>query len=124
MRQLSIIRVSSTRLNINIAIVMDLFTVENLQERNYKLLGVVTGCTIQTKNLFSDFGQGLKNMVGGELKAYTRMMDKARTDAVQRMVGQAKDMGADAIIGMRFSTSAIMTQAAEVLVYGTAIKYM
>jgi uncharacterized protein YbjQ (UPF0145 family) len=103
---------------------MDLFTVENLQERNYKLLGVVTGCTIQTKNLFSDFGQGLKNMVGGELKAYTRMMDKARTDAVQRMVGQAKDMGADAIIGMRFSTSAIMTQAAEVLVYGTAIKYM
>ena len=100
---------------------MELYTVENIQG-NYTLLGTVSGSTIQSKNMFSDFGQGLKGIVGGELKAYTDMMEKARNKATQRMVDEAVSLGADAIIGVRYTTSAIMAQAAEVLVYGTAIK--
>ena len=102
---------------------MKLVTVETLQGVNYEELGVVTGSTIQSKNMFADFGQGLKSIVGGELKSYTGMMDKARAQATQRMVDQAVKMDADAIIGVRFTTNSIMAQAAEVLVFGTAIKY-
>ncbi|MBR1765419.1 MAG: YbjQ family protein [Bacteroidales bacterium] len=102
---------------------MKLVSVETLQGCNYEELGVVTGSTIQSKNMFSDLGQGLKSIVGGELKSYTGMMERAREQATQRMVDQAVKMDADAIIGLRYTTSAIMAQAAEVLVYGTAIKY-
>lgn len=102
---------------------MKIVTVETLQGVNYEELGVVTGSTIQSKNMFADFGQGLKSIVGGELKSYTGMMDKARDMATQRMVDQAKKMDADAIIGVRYTTNSIMAQAAEVLVFGTAIRY-
>ena len=102
---------------------MKLATVENLQGVNYEPLGIVTGSTIQSKNMFADFGQGLKSIVGGELKSYTDMMDKAREKAVKRMIEEAQSMGADAVIGVRFTTNSIMAQAAEVLVFGTAIKY-
>lgn len=101
---------------------MKLYSVENLNNVNYEVLGIVSGSTIQSKNVFSDLGQSIKNIVGGELKAYTRMMEKARENATERMVEQAKVMGADAIIGVRYTTSAIMAQAAEVLVYGTAVR--
>lgn len=103
---------------------MKLFTVETLQRANYEELGVVTGSTIQSKNFVSDFGQGLKSIVGGELKSYTAMMEKARAMATDRMQAQAAAMGADAIIGIRYTTSSIMAQAAEVLVYGTAIRFL
>ena len=102
---------------------MKIVTVESLQGYNYEELGVVTGSTIQRKNMFTDFGQGLKGIVGGELRGYTNMMEKAREQATQRMLDQAVRMGADAVIGVRYTTSAIMQQAAEVLVYGTAIRY-
>ncbi len=102
---------------------MELYTIENLQGKEYKVLGIVSGSTIQSKNMFSDLGQGLKGIVGGELKAYTDMMEKAREKATQRMVKQAEAMGANAVIGIRYATSAIMTQAAAVLVYGTAVKF-
>ena len=102
---------------------MELYTTENISNREYQPLGIVSGSTIQSKNMFSDLGQGLKGLVGGELKAYTGMMEKARNQSTERMVEQAKRLGADAIIGIRYSTSAIMAQAAEVLVYGTAVKY-
>lgn len=102
---------------------MELYTIENLQGKEYKSLGVVSGSTIQSKNMFSDLGQGLKGVVGGELKAYTRMMEKAREVATSRMVEQAQALNADAIVGVRYTTSSVMAQAAEVLVYGTAIKY-
>lgn len=102
---------------------MKLVTVETLQGMNYEEMGVVTGSTIQSKNMFADLGQGLKGIVGGELKSYTGMMEKARNQATQRMVEQAEKLGADAVIGIRYTTSAIMAQAAEVLVYGTAVKY-
>ncbi len=103
--------------------IMKIVTVETLQGQRYEELGVVTGSTIQSKNMFSDFGQGLKSIVGGELKSYTGMMEKARNQATQRMVDQAVRLGADAIIGVRYTTSAIMAQAAEVLAFGTAIRY-
>ncbi len=102
---------------------MKIITVETLQGYNYEELGVVSGSTIQSKNFVSDFGQGLKSIVGGELKSYTTMMEKARNQATQRMVDEAVKMGADAIIGVRYTTSSIMAQAAEVLVYGTAVRY-
>jgi uncharacterized protein YbjQ (UPF0145 family) len=103
---------------------MKIITVESLQGVNYETLGIVSGSTIQSKNMFSDFGQALKNIVGGELKAYTQMMEKAREQATSRMIAQAEAMGAEAIIGVRYATSAIMAQAAEVLVYGTAIRFV
>ncbi|MBR1784361.1 MAG: YbjQ family protein [Bacteroidales bacterium] len=102
---------------------MKIVTVDTLQGEKYEEIGVVTGSTIQSKNFISDFGQGLKNIVGGELKSYTAMMEKARKQATQRMIDEAVRLGADAIIGVRYTTSAIIAQAAEVLVYGTAIKY-
>lgn len=102
---------------------MKLYSVETLIGGHYEELGIVTGSTIQSKNFVSDFGQGLKSIVGGELKSYTDMMEKARNKATNRMVEQAIQMEADAIIGVRYTTSAIMAQAAEVLVYGTAIRY-
>lgn len=102
---------------------MKIVTVETLQGVQYEELGVVTGSTIQSKNMFSDLGQGLKSIVGGELKSYTGMMERAREQATQRMVDQAVRLGADAIIGVRYTTSAIMAQAAEVLAFGTAIRY-
>ena len=102
---------------------MKLVTVETLQGVKYEELGVVSGSTIQSKNVFTDFGQSLKSVVGGELHSYTTMMEKARAQATQRMVDQAVKMGADAIIGVRYTTNSIMAQAAEVLVFGTAVKY-
>lgn len=102
---------------------MTLYTIETLPGVNYEPLAAVNGSTIQSKNVFSDFGQSLKNIVGGELRSYTSMMEKARKIATDRMIAQAEAMGADAIIGVRYTTSAIMAQAAEVLVYGTAIRF-
>lgn len=102
---------------------MKIVTVDTLLGVNYEELGVVSGSTIQSKNFISDFGQGLKSIVGGELHSYTDMMEKAREKATRRMVDQAVSMGADAIIGVRYTTNSIMAQAAEVLVFGTAIKY-
>ena len=102
---------------------MRIVTVEALQGVNYEELGVVSGSIIRAKNMFSDLGQGLKSMVGGELKSYTEMMEKARNQATQRMVDQAVKMEADAIIGVRYTTNSIMAQAAEVLVFGTAVRY-
>ena len=102
---------------------MKIVTVESLQGERYEEMGIVSGSTIQSKNFVSDFGQGLKSIVGGELKSYTGMMEKAREKATRRMVDQAVQMGADAIIGVRYTTNSIMAQAAEVLVFGTAVKF-
>lgn len=102
---------------------MKLYSIENIGLQ-YEVLGLVSGSTIQSKNFISDFGQSLKSIIGGELKSYTDMMNKARQEATERMVKQANDLGADAIIGVRFATSAIMNQAAEILVYGTAVRFV
>lgn len=102
---------------------MKIVTVETLQGVSFEELGIVSGSTIQSKNMFSDLGQGLKSIVGGELKSYTGMMEKAREKAMQRMIDAAVKMEADAIVGVRFTTNSIMAQAAEVMVFGTAVKY-
>ena len=84
---------------------------------------MVKGSTIQTVNAFRDIGAGLKTLVGGELKKYNEMMDKARQIATERMIEEAQRLGADAIVSARYSTSAIMQSAAEVMAYGTAVKF-
>ncbi len=101
---------------------MLLTTTENIAGKEYEILGLVKGATIQSKNIGKDFGAGLKSLIGGELTGYTDMMEEAREIATQRMIEDAQRMGANAIVGMRFSTSGIMQGAAEVMAYGTAVK--
>ncbi|MBQ3111353.1 MAG: YbjQ family protein [Firmicutes bacterium] len=102
---------------------MNIYTVDVLPGAEYLPLGLVQGSCIQTKHLGADIGQSFKSLVGGELKSYSEMLDKARDTAMQRMVAQAAAMGADAIVGVRISTSAVMQGAAEMLCYGTAIRF-
>lgn len=87
-----------------------------------EVLGVVRGNTIQAKNIGKDIRASFKQIVGGEIKEYTEMMSEAREIALKRMEEKAEEMGADAIINVRFMTSSIMAAAAEILVYGTAVK--
>jgi len=87
-----------------------------------EVIGVVRGNTIQAKNIGKDIRAGFKQIVGGEIKEYTEMMSEAREIAFKRMMDKGEEMGADAIINVRFMTSSIMAAAAEILVYGTAVK--
>jgi len=84
--------------------------------------GLVTGSTVQSKNAIKDFGAGLKNIVGGELKSYTELLSEARKIAMQRMEAQALGLGANAVVNIRLATSSITEGAAEVYAYGTAVK--
>ena len=83
--------------------------------------GLVQGSTVRAKNVFKDFGAGLKNMVGGELKAYTELLQESRNEALQRMMLDAQARGANAIVNVRFATSAVSGGAAELFAYGTAV---
>lgn len=87
-----------------------------------EVLGVVKGNTVRSRNVGRDIGAGLRNFVGGEVKTYTDMTTNARDEAYNRMVNQAIDLGADAVIEMRFETALITQGAAEMLAYGTAVK--
>lgn len=91
-------------------------------KENYKVLGLVKGSTIRAKHLGKDILAGLKLMVGGELREYTEMLQEARQQATDRMIEEAKKLNADAIICTKFTTSQVMQGAAEILVYGTAVK--
>ena len=102
---------------------MLILTINSVPGRDIEALGIVKGSTIQSKHIGKDKGSGFKTIIGGELKAYTQMMDEARQIATDRMIGEAEALGADAIIGVRFSTSAIMQGAAEMLAFGTAVRY-
>ncbi|MDD5255919.1 MAG: YbjQ family protein [Candidatus Omnitrophica bacterium] len=84
--------------------------------------GLVCGSTVRAKNAFKDMGAGFKNIVGGEMKSYTALMEESREEAIGRMMRQAEELGANAIINVRFSTSNIAHGAAELYVYGTAVK--
>ena len=103
---------------------MLLTTTENIPSRSYEILGIVKGNMIQTRNIGRDIGQGLKSMVGGELSTYTEMMNESRAVATKRMVEEAEKLGADAVVMMRYSTSTVMQGAAEIIAYGTAVKYV
>lgn len=87
-----------------------------------EVVGVVTGNTVRSKNIGKDIGAGFKSMVGGELKSYTAMLTEAREEALTRMADAAQAQGADAVVMVRFTTSAITEGAAELLAYGTAVK--
>ena len=87
-----------------------------------EVLGVIKGSTVRARNIGRDIGAGLKNLVGGEIKTYTEMTANARDEAFNRMVNQAIEKKADAIIGVRFMTSMVMQGASEMLAYGTAVK--
>ena len=102
---------------------MILTTTETIGGRELEMLGLVKGSTIQSKNIGKDITQALKTLVGGELTAYNEMMNDARALATKRMVAEAEALGADAVVNIRYSSSAVMQGAAEVIAYGTAVKF-
>ena len=92
--------------------------------KQFEMLGLVSGSTIQSKHIGKDIGASFKTLVGGELKGYTDMMNEARSIATQRMVEVATRLGADAVVNVRYASSAVMQGAAEIVVYGTAVKFI
>ena len=85
-------------------------------------LGIVKGQVVQSKNIGRDFMAGMKTIVGGEIAGYTEMIKEARQIATKRMVDDAESLGADAIVGVRYGSSQVMSSAAEIIAYGTAVK--
>lgn len=102
---------------------MLLATTAEIYGKQLKTIGLVSGSTVQTVNALRDIGAGLKTLVGGELKKYNEMMSSARALATERMVEEAQKMGADAVVSVRYSSASIMQGAAEVMVYGTAVRF-
>ena len=102
---------------------MILVNTDYISGKEFEMLGIVKGSTIQTKNIGKDITQGFKTLVGGELKAYNEMMNDARALATKRMVEEAEAMGADAIVNVRYASASVMAGAAEVMSYGTAVKF-
>jgi uncharacterized protein YbjQ (UPF0145 family) len=87
-----------------------------------QVLGVVTGSTVRAKHIGRDFMAGLKNLVGGELRGYTELLEESRNEALSRMLQQARGLGADAVVNVRFSTSSVAQGASELFAYGTAVR--
>ena len=102
---------------------MILVNTDYIAGKELEMLGMVKGSTIQSKNIGRDITQSFKTLVGGELKAYTDMMNEARALATRRMVEEAEQVGADAIVNVRYSSAAVMQGAAEIMAYGTAVKF-
>ena len=103
---------------------MILVNTDFITGKELETLTLVKGSTIQSKHLGKDISQSFKTLVGGELTAYNEMMNEARAIATKRMVAEAEALGADAIINIRYASSAVMQGAAEVIVYGTAVKIL
>ncbi len=102
---------------------MKLSSLEGLPEAKIiEHYGLVSGSTVRAKHAGRDLFAGIKNFFGGELKGYTQLLEEARKEAVQRMADQAKSMGANAVLNVRFSTSNVAPGAAEIYVYGTAVR--
>ena len=102
---------------------MILSNTENVPGRQIReFYGVASGSTVRAKHIGRDIMAGFKNIVGGELKGYTELLVEARQEAIERMVAQAKSMGANAVINVRFTTSSVAQGAAELFAYGTAVK--
>ncbi len=102
---------------------MILVNTDYITGKELEMLGLVKGSTIQTKNVGRDITESFKTLVGGELHAYNDMMNSARAIATKRMVEEAEGMGADAVVNVRYASSSVMAGAAEVIVYGTAVKF-
>lgn len=102
---------------------MILVNTDYISGKELEILGLVQGSTIQSKNIGRDITQSFKTLVGGELKAYTDMMNEARALATKRMVREAEALGADGVVNIRYASSTVMQGAAEVIAYGTAVKF-
>ncbi len=103
---------------------MILVNTDYISGKELETLSLVKGSTIQSKNIGKDITQSFKTLVGGELKAYNEMMNEARALATKRMVAEAEELGADAVVNIRYASSAVMQGAAEVIVYGTAVRFL
>ncbi|MGN1481121.1 YbjQ family protein [Porcipelethomonas sp.] len=103
---------------------MILVNTDYITGKEFEMIALVKGSTIQSKNIGRDITQSFKTIVGGELKAYTEMMNEARELATNRMIKEAEGLNADAIINIRYTTSSITQGAAEVMAYGTAVKFL
>ena len=103
---------------------MILVNTDYITGKELEMLGLVKGSTIQSKHVGNDIMQGFKTLVGGELKAYTEMMNDARALATKRMVAEAEALGADAVVNIRYASSAVIQGAAEVIAYGTAVRFI
>ena len=101
---------------------MTLVTTESIGGKEFEPIGIVKGTTIQSVHIGKDIGSAFKTLVGGELQSYNEMLNKARALATERMVREAESLGADAVVAVRYSSSSVMQGAAEVMVYGTAIR--
>ena len=101
-----------------------LYNTENIPGKKYELIGIVKGTMIQSKHLGRDIGNALKSIVGGELRGYSEMLNEARAIATKRMMQEAAGLNADAVVNLRYTTSTVMQGAAEILVYGTAVKFV
>ncbi len=109
--------------NIGVKVKMIIVNTDYISGKETEMLGLVKGSTIQSKNIGRDITQSFKTLVGGELKAYTDMMNDAREIATNRMIEEAQRLGADAVLNVRYASSAVMAGAAEVMAYGTAVKF-
>ena len=98
-------------------------TTERIPGHEYEVLGEVFGVTTQSRNVVSDIGAGLKNIVGGEVRGYTKMLQASREKAIERMQAEAKAKGADAVVMMRFDSGSIASDMQSVVAYGTAVKF-
>ena len=102
---------------------MQLVNIDYIPGKEFEALGIAKGTVVYSKNIGKDFMAGMKTLVGGEIEGYTEMLNTARQIAVKRMVEEAEQMGADAIVNMRYGSSSVMQGAAEVIAYGTAVKF-
>lgn len=102
---------------------MLLVNTDYISGKELETLGIVKGSIVQTKNFGKDFMAGIKTLVGGEVTEYTEMLNQARQIAVKRMVDEAQALGADAVVNVRYASSSVMQGAAEVIAYGTAVRY-
>ena len=102
---------------------MMLVSIDSIPGKEYEVLGIVKGTIVQSKNVGRDFMAAMKTLVGGELAGYTEMLNEARQIASKRMVDEATALGADAIVGVRYGSSTIIQGAAEIVAYGTAVKF-
>ena len=102
---------------------MMLVSIDSIPGKDFEVLGIVKGTIVQSKNFGRDFMAAMKTLVGGEIKDYTEMLNEARQIATKRMVDEADALGADAVVGIKYGSSALMQGAAEIIAYGTAVRF-
>jgi len=102
---------------------MLLLNIDYIPGKEIEALGIVRGTVVQSKSFGKDFMAGMKTLVGGEIESYSQLLNEARQTATKRMVDQAEELGADAVVNIRYTSASIMQSAAEITAYGTAVKY-